>query len=138
MTVSLKTRFLKGLWFTYQALLKEKNNKSDVGIIEAVINQLSICSEMITVYKTISATASNWRWKDAYEYCNHPNNMRLSERKSEIFLLVLSILAFIYAIVSIFHQMKSGFEIRWTSWIVLFYSLIIIFFLVKDWNKKEE
>lgn len=64
--------------------------------------------------------------------------MRLSERKTEIFLLILAILAFIYAIADIMYQMGLGFGIRWTSWIVLTYSLIFMFFLIKDWNKKEE
>ncbi len=64
--------------------------------------------------------------------------MRLSERKSEIFLLLLAILAFIYAIADIMYQMRLGFGIRLTSWIVLAYSLIFMFFLIKDWNKKEE
>lgn len=93
---------------------------------------------MITAYKTIPAIVSNWRWKDVYEYGNQPIIMKLSERKSEIFLLMLSFFALIYAIVDIFYQMKSGYEIRWTSWIVLIYSLIIPFFVIRDWNKKEE
>lgn len=64
--------------------------------------------------------------------------MRLSERKSEIFVLVLSILAFIYAMVGIFNQIQLGFETRGTSWAILLYSFIIMFFIIKDWNKKEE
>ena len=64
--------------------------------------------------------------------------MKLSERTKEIFVLVLSLLVFIYAIVDIFHQIQLDIFPRITSWAVLIYSFVIMFAIIKDWNIDEE
>lgn len=67
--------------------------------------------------------------------------MKISEKQKVIFVLVLAILAFIYSIADIIHQIQLDISPRPTSWFVFIYSLFIIIVLltviVKDWNKIE-
>lgn len=64
--------------------------------------------------------------------------MKLTERKKEFFVLVLSFLVFIYAIADFYHQIKMDTFPRITSWAVLIYSFIVMFSILKDWNKEKE
>lgn len=63
--------------------------------------------------------------------------MKLSVKQGNIFMLVLSTCAFIYSIADIINQIKSDFPLNPTSLLVFFYSLIIIIFVIKDWNKYD-
>jgi len=63
--------------------------------------------------------------------------MKVSQKQKTRFVLVLATLAFIYSIADIIYQIQSDITPRLTSWFVFVYSLIIIIFIIKDWNKKE-
>ncbi|ANU11219.1 hypothetical protein BBH88_13405 [Planococcus antarcticus DSM 14505] len=67
--------------------------------------------------------------------------MKVTEKQKIIFVLVLAILAFIYSIADIIHQMQLDISPRPTSWILFIYSLTIIIVLLivilKEWNKIE-
>ncbi|EIM07851.1 hypothetical protein A1A1_03327 [Planococcus antarcticus DSM 14505] len=67
--------------------------------------------------------------------------MKVTEKQKIIFVLALAILAFIYSIADIIHQMQLDISPRPTSWILFIYSLTIIIVLLivilKEWNKIE-
>ncbi|ETP69941.1 hypothetical protein G159_04365 [Planococcus glaciei CHR43] len=59
--------------------------------------------------------------------------MKVTEKQKNIFVLVLAILALIYSITGIIHEIVL-------SWFVFIYSLSIILYIIftlKDWNKTE-
>lgn len=63
--------------------------------------------------------------------------MKWSLKQKKIFVLVLSIGAFIYSIADIVYQMQSDVSPRLTSWFVFIYSLTIIIIMLKDWKERE-